>query len=423
MGKSSAPPPPDYTPIAMAAQTQQAMSADQLALARDALNTQTAQADRAYTTQMGQADRAYGQQQEAIDWAKSAYNADKATNDQIIAKQLAIQDESLGNARKAQARYEGIYQPLEDQAVDEARTYDSPDRKALMMGAASAGVAQSFEANRLAAAQNLESFGIDPSSTRYAALDAGIRTAKAAAQAGASNQAGLQVDDTARALRANAINVGRGLPSDINAGNQTAINAGQSGANTGLATTASGANTMGTGAQWAGIGTGAAGVGAGAIGIPNGALNAGTGAIGAGTQAIGAWGSALNNGYSNQIAAVNANNSSSSGIGGLLGTVAGFIPGLAEGGMVPGDEAIPTGGQKVPMHASPSAGRAVDDVPARLTAGEFVIPKDVVAWEGEKGMQKLIQKSREDRGKNSHAQPRALNVPDLPPAFASRPVR
>jgi hypothetical protein len=41
-----------------------------------------------------------------------------------------------------------------------------------------------------------------------------------------------------------------------------------------------------------------------------------------------------------------------------------------------------------------SGGAGVDDVPAQLTAGEFVIPKDVMAWKGQEWAQKEIMKAR-----------------------------
>lgn len=50
----------------------------------------------------------------------------------------------------------------------------------------------------------------------------------------------------------------------------------------------------------------------------------------------------------------------------------------------------------VPPEASPSGGTAVDDVTARVSAGEFVVPKDVTAWYGEKYMQGLIDKARKE---------------------------
>ncbi len=65
--------------------------------------------------------------------------------------------------------------------------------------------------------------------------------------------------------------------------------------------------------------------------------------------------------------------------------------GFAQGG------AIPDEGGQVPMGASPSQGMQTDDVPARLNAGEFVVPKDVAAWKGHEFFQKLIDQSRKAR--------------------------
>lgn len=388
MGKPSAPPPPDYTPIAQASQAQTALSAEQLQFAREAFGVQNAQADRAY-----------GLQGDALNWAKTTQAQNDATNKQIIDKQMAVQDESLANARDAQNRYKTVYQPLEDQAVREAMTYGSEANKSKYAGQAMAGVAQNFDAQRIAAAQNLESFGVDPSSTRYAALDAGIRVQQAASQAGAGNAARDQVEAQARQMQANAINVGRGLPSDINAGNQTSIGAGSAAGNLGIGGLNAGAGAMGTGVQYGALGSQQAGLGIGA-------LNAGTGAVNAGTGAVSAWGNTLNQGYGNQMSAFNANQNSSSGFGSILGTVAG-IAGFSEGGAVPAE-------------ISPSRGKAVDDVAAALTPGEFVVPRDVVQWKGEEFFQKLAAKSREDRQANSPAKPQAVPAPAGPAVFTSK---
>ena len=43
---------------------------------------------------------------------------------------------------------------------------------------------------------------------------------------------------------------------------------------------------------------------------------------------------------------------------------------------------------------SPTGGDAIDDVPANLTAGEFIIPKDIVEWKGKEYFYKLMAQSR-----------------------------
>src|SRR5436190_5514169 len=68
-----------------------------------------------------------------------------------------------------------------------AMTYASPQRIAASMGSAQAGVQQGAEAGRQASIKDLQSFGIDPSSGRYAALDQASRVMSGAQAAGAGN--------------------------------------------------------------------------------------------------------------------------------------------------------------------------------------------------------------------------------------------
>ena len=79
-----------------------------------------------------------------------------------------------------------------------------------------------------------------------------------------------------------------------------------------------------------------------------------------------------------------------------------------------------TTGGRVPMQASPSQGRQTDDVPARLNAGEFVIPKDVAAWKGQEFFQKLIDGSRKKRVTGSPAQGQMKPPLSGPPRFVSQ---
>lgn len=386
MGKKG-PDAPDYTPIANAS----------------AQNNETALRQLEIYNQ--QASRADALSREQFDWAKGAYADDKAQNQQIAAGNIAAQQAQIDAARRAQEHYDRVYQPLEDQLVSQARDYSSPSRRALEMGRASAQVAQTFDTQRDAARQSLEQYGVDPTSTRASALDIGFRANKAAAQAAAANQASQAVDAQGMALMSNAVNVGRGYPGAISTSYGTGVNAGGSAANIGLATTGSGAASMGTGQGWFGAGTGA--------------LNGGTGALGAGNQALSGWSSALNNQFNNQNAAAQ----NSSGFGSILGLAAGFAPmafGMppmfASGGAVPSarssaipnvptPSATPSRGGAVPVEASPSRGHVTDDVPARLNAGEFVVPRDTLQWKGEEFFQKLIMKSREERQGGSPAKP------------------
>jgi hypothetical protein len=129
-------------------------------------------------------------------------------------------------------------------------------------------------------------------------------------------------------------------------------------------------------------------------------MGTGTQWQGLGNNALGIWGNTLNQGYQNQLDAWKANQSSSSGIGGALGLIGGMLF-AADGGEVP--EYDPNGA--IPVSASPSGGRAIDDVPARVTPGEFVVPLDVVKWKGEEFFQKMIKQSREAKSAPDNARP------------------
>lgn len=365
-GKSKAPAAPDYKPLAAASE-----------------------ASAKYSYELAK------RQQE---WAETTYAENKALSDVVVNKALGALDQQEADAARARERYQTLFEPLEEQLAYEAETYASPERMEVEAGKAEADVAAQFEAARSTAQDRLEQFGVDPSQTRAGALDLGTRVAEAAAQASAGNQARTQTENIGRALRSEAINVGRGYPGQIQASMAGAGASGNQAANTGLATTASGAQTMGTGQGWQGLGN----------------------------TAIGQWGNILNTGFSNQMDRWKANQESSSGWGSVLGlgaSLAGKAFGFQEGGAIPDEQGMP-----IPPEASPSNGAIPDDVPAQidgqtpaqLNAGEFVVPEDVVKWMGEKGMQQMILKARKEMtGANGErpAQPE-MGPPPMPPEGA-----
>lgn len=478
-GKGHAPPAPDYTPLATAAQAQ-------IAASQVVADSSGRAADQAF--QLGQEQLAWAKEQQGrndelikgindkqLAWSQDQFSQNnaliksvsdqqmtfakeqQAKNDalsqQVVDSAVRTQDANTAAAAADRKRYQDIYQPIEDKMAADALSYASPERKALEMGRASAQVATQFDAQRTAALQNLEGFGVDPSSTRYAALDIGTRAAQAAAQAAAANQTGQMVDATGRALQSEEVNVGRGYPGQVAGTYGTALAAGNQAINSGLAATASGANNLygaGNSAVNAGLGLTASGVnsifGAGNTAINSnlastasgantmgtapgwsglgiGALGTQAGAVNAGTGALGTWGNIINQGYANQVEAYKAQQSSSSGIGGILGGIAGaVISKWEDGGAIPTPDATPTPGGAIPVTSSVSRGAVSDDVHAMLTPGEFVVPKDVMQWKGEEFFQGLIAKSRENRQTSSPARGRpAPGARPGPTAFVSRP--
>lgn len=377
-GKSDPPPPPDYSKIAAASE-----KAAQLSF------------------QLGQ---------DQLAWAKEQFAQNKEVSDAVIEAALKRAEVSDAQAAADRKRYEEIFQPLEEQLAYDAQNWASPERKEAAAGRAEADVAQQFQQARNTAQQRLEQFGVDPSQTRQGALDLQSRVAEAAAQAGAGNTARNALDAQQMALRSEAINVGRGYPGQIAGQYGTALNSGNQAVNSGLATTASGSNSMGNPTQWQGLGN----------------------------QSLGIWGNTLNMGYQNQLAAWQAQQSQSSGLGSALGAglglITSFIPGFAEGGEVAGgagappqlpQQALPMQHSGVPVPPSQN-GPGVDNVPAALTPGEFVVPKDVVDWIGQKGMQDLIIKARKQAQspQQAPAQGQPTATPPGPPQVQTAlPVR
>lgn len=354
MGKDQkAPPPPDYGPIVQA-------------------NKEAA-------------EFSFKTAQDQLAWAKQTYKDNKKTSDVFTDFVFGQMDRQADWATRDRERYETVFQPLEEQLAADAESYASPQRQEYEAGKAEADVANQYEQARQTAQEKLESYGVDPTQTRSSAMDLQTRVAEAAAQAAAGTGARERAEATGRQLRTEAINVGKGYPAQVATSESGAQGAGQSGVSSGLQTTASGAATQGTAPQWQSAG--------------QGSLNS--------------WGSMVNQGYQDQLNAWKSEQSQSSGAGGLFGTVAGIgmklagfdgggvVPEYAGGGMTGGDVGTPGGGP-VPVSRSPSRGVVPDDIaavvdgqgPAKLTAGEFVIPDDVMKWKGEEWAQKEILKAR-----------------------------
>lgn len=362
-GKNNAPKPPDYSGIANASKEAAQLS--------------------------------YKLGKEQLAWARDEYAQNKGLVDKVVGASLERQRVNDEAAARDRARYEDTYQPLEDEAIAEARSYAGPARQEYEMGRAGAQVAQAMEASKRNARQQLESFGINPADTRYAALDRNAGIQGAAAQAGAANQARATTEAVGRALRSEAINVGRGLPGQVAGTYATALQSGNQAVNSALGNYSAGANAMGTAPQY----------------------------MASGNQALGTWGNTLNMGYQNQLAQYQANQNSSSGLGSILGGVLGVIPAFLEkGGAIP-DGSVTSGG-KLDREHSPSRGAAIDDIPARvnqtdqevrLNADEFIVPADVAKWKGEEFFQKMIEQSRKSKST-------ATAKPSYGPAEAALPV-
>lgn len=282
----------------------------------------------------------------------------------VIGSQEEIQNETLANARKDRQRFEELYQPLEENLIDEFQNYDSPERLERETGRAVADVNSQFDAARRNALQRLEGFGVDPSQTRNQALDLETRISQAGATAGAATNAQRNVEDKGRALRAEAINIGRGYPSNVAGSYGQSLNAGNSQVNNAL-------NTSSTGA--------------GLFGSANGALNTSIGGF-SGSAGI------QTQNFQNRLAGQQEDNSALiSGIGAAAGIAALF---LADGGPIPKRSALPMfDSEPGEIDYGQGDGSGVDDkVPIMASTDEYIVPADVVRAKGVEFFDRLVEK-------------------------------
>lgn len=263
MGKQKAPAPPDYTMLAEASERAAQLSYD-----------------------LGK---------EQLDWSREQYNNYWPYVQDFLTSQTASTNENRQRAQEYYDTYQDTYLPLEQAFAQTAAGYATPERMEQRAGMAMADVANTFDAKRRAALSNLESYGIDPSQTRYGALDFSSRIAEAAATAAAGTQSRLNTEGVGLGLMGEAINTGRGYAGNVSQAYTTATQAGAAGNRAGV-------DLYGTGA--------------GAMGSP-------TSYISAGNQAIGNWGNAMSHGYSNQLAATQLNNKNNASLWGGIGQLAG----------------------------------------------------------------------------------------------------
>lgn len=169
-----------------------------------------------------------------------------------------------------------VFRPRQRQMVDDAFSWDNSDRRAERRSSARADVAlegaMAIDSNR----RQAMAMGVDPRSGRFANSEAKMRTATALGQAGASNLADRAVDAEAYSRQANAINMGSGF----------AVNPATS------------------------------------MSLSNQAGQAGFGGAMRGTESMG---NLLNADYRNRLSQYNANQSSSAGLWGGIGSAIGMM--------------------------------------------------------------------------------------------------
>ena len=406
------------------------------------------------------AQQAYQLGTDQLNWTKQVWAQEQPLMDASEKQQMDLasqEEQSLEQSNRESAQqyqeYEQTYAPLEQSYAAEAAGWDTPQAIANARGAAMSDVAEQGQAGLNTAAETLRSYGINPGSGRYAGLYTGAQPMIAASEAAAGTTAAQNLRMQKMGLEAGAIDTGRGLVNSTSQLASTGTGAGTSAGNNAQgaagvanANLSTGSTAMTNPSQWFNSGTNAMNSYVGAV---NGYNDSNAKFAEAGGAEMGGLGSAL--GSALGIGAMFMKEGG--GAVGKMGAATGYAGGggvdptltpTQGGGMtgIPSAPVMPpqpnhmqgaipqvalgaTTGGTVPVHASPSMGATVDDVPAMLTANEFVIPKDVATWLGHKHLAGQIDKARQEQqqfanrddigGEPVHAIPQH-------PTFVSRPV-
>lgn len=244
--------------------------------------------------------------QEWLDFAKEQFAVGNVRQDAmdeltkaVTDQQLVTQENTNQWAQEDRQRTKDVFQPLQDQFINTAQNYDSPEKQAEAAAQAKADVMKSADTQNQVQQRTMASMGINPASGRYAGITRANDTNTALAAAGAQNAARTQVKDKALALKADAINMGNGLASSTASAYGLGLNAG----NSAVGNTATAQNSYYQN---------------------NNVMSQG---FGGAMQGYANQGNIMNNLYGNQVnawsAQQQANATSAAGLGSMLGTVSG----------------------------------------------------------------------------------------------------
>lgn len=173
-------------------------------------------------------EAALKQAQTGEDWLSFARDAfavsevrqkelDDLTN-RVTEQQLGLATDQAKWSREDRDRYNSVYQPLEDDFIKEATNYATEDRQNEAAAEARADVQTAAANNRAATERANAAVGITPGSGRFAGVQAASDLGTTLAEAGAANTSRQAVRDKGLALKADVVNLGKGLPAQAAAG-------------------------------------------------------------------------------------------------------------------------------------------------------------------------------------------------------------
>lgn len=214
------------------------------------------------TAQLGQDWLAFAKDQTAI--ANQRQTGIDALTEKVTNAQLDSMNQANQWAAEDRARYKSVFQPLQDNFIEKANSWDSAANQAKVAAEAKADALNNSSAANAANARQMAARGINPASGSWAGIDRAQATQTALGAAGAENNARSTLRTQAMGLQGDALNIGNGLPSQALSAAGVGVGAGSSANSNNLAAQQSWLNNQsimtsgfqGAGALYKGAGDG-----------------------------------------------------------------------------------------------------------------------------------------------------------------------
>lgn len=149
-----------------------------------------------------------------------------ALGNQVTQQQLDTMKQQAGWAAEDRARYTDKFQPMQDEYIEKANNWDSPERQKALAAEAKADVMSNAALAKQSGERNMAAMGINPNSGRFAGVERSADLTTGLAAAGAENNSRSIVRNQALALRESAINLGNGLPATASGSAALGLSAG-----------------------------------------------------------------------------------------------------------------------------------------------------------------------------------------------------
>jgi hypothetical protein len=171
--------------------------------------------------------------EEWLGFAKNAYAESQERQkpiDELATKvttqQLDAATQQQQWAQEAHDRYKNKFQPLEDEFVEKATNWDTPERQAAAAASAKADVLSNAAGTKAANERSMTAMGANPASGKWAGVSRATDLGTAVSAAGAETNARNTVKAQGMALLGDAVNLGKGLPAQAQASVGLGLNAG-----------------------------------------------------------------------------------------------------------------------------------------------------------------------------------------------------